>query len=167
MDFCLPELDTTERSEAGVDVPLLTLDNEPLNNFKGAPVILTLLGADSAAYRRAARNQARSVMKRNQANAKANREVSDADLDAADADALAIIVACTTGWRGVIDSKGKPVPFNEQAATAFYRQFPPAREQADRAIVDRARFTKPSLEGSSSLDAGTSSGAAQLETAPV
>ncbi len=152
-DFCIPELDTTTLAEEGVAVALKTLAGAPLLNAKKDAVGLILYGADSSQYRKAARKQARSAMARAKAR-KDEAEVTDEALDQAEADSLAVIVACTKGWFGVLDSKGKAIPFTPEGCAEFYRRFPPAKEQADAAIVDRARFMKASSGGSSNMPDG-------------
>lgn len=144
MDFNLPGIDTTELAAKGVPVALKRVDGSPLLNALGEPVKLVLLGMDSPAYTKASRELARKRVERAQQGGKS---INDDALDAAEQDAVDLLVACTTGWEGVLDSKDKPVPFTTEAVRTFYQRFRPAREQADGAIVDRTRFIKPSSEG--------------------
>jgi hypothetical protein len=143
MDIALPAVDTRTLAEQGVKVPVLDLTGNPLLNAKGEPVSLFLLGSDSKQYRSASRALARNRLKRAQTN-KSKGAVSDDQLDAADADEVELIVQCTVGWEGIIDSKAKPVDYTPEGARWLYTTYPVIREQADKAIVDRARFTTPS-----------------------
>ena len=143
MDFRLDGIDTSAAQE-GVDIPLKRIDGTPLLNAKGKPVTLRLIGADSPEYRRIARRHARSRIDRSKKAKGGNIEITDELLDALENEDLELVVACTKGWDGVLDSKDKPVPFTAEAATAFYRMFPIAFEQANAAIVDRANFIKAS-----------------------
>lgn len=145
MDFQLDAIDTVTLAEDGVYIPLKRLDGEPLLNAKGEPVQLRLHGSDSEAYRKASRALARKRMERAQARKKLET-VTDADLEAAAAEDLDMIVACTSGWKGILDSNQKPIPFSPEGARELYTRFPVAREQADTAIMDRARFTKGSSD---------------------
>jgi hypothetical protein len=142
MDFKLDAIDTSAATE-GVDIPLKRLDGTPLLNAVGDPVSLRLIGADSPEYRRLSRKFARNRIERSK-KAKGDAVFSDPVLDEIEKEDFELVVACTKGWTGVIDSKDKPVPFSEEAALAFYRMFPVAFEQANTAIVDRANFIKAS-----------------------
>lgn len=143
MDFGFDnELDTVTRANTGVAVPLLNLDGSPLLNVKKEPVSLTLNGSDGEAYRKASRDLARKRVERSQKLQGAT--VPDDQLDAAQDDQLDLLVACTVGWSGVVDSKGEPVKATPAAVKEFYTRYPVVREQADRAIMDRALFIKAS-----------------------
>lgn len=142
MDFKLDAIDTSAAIE-GVDIPLKRVDGEPLLNALGKPVTLRLIGSDSPEYRRLTRKHARARIERSK-KTKGDAVLDDAILDAMEGEDLELIIACTKGWDGVLDSKDKPVPFSPEAAGELYRRFPLAREQADRAIVDRAHFIKAS-----------------------
>lgn len=144
-DFNLPEIDVVEAANAGIEFSLERLDGEPLLNAKKEAVTLTVLGTDSETYRKASRKLAKARVDR--ASKKGQRLGADEALDLLDAENVDLLVACTTNWSGVLDSKDKPVPFTEASCRAFYLKFPPAREQADRVISDRTRFIKPLSEG--------------------
>lgn len=142
-DFQLDDLDTTTVADKGIAVPLTKVDGvTPLLNANKEPVELILHGQDSKTYRDASRAGARARLERSQSNKV--QPGSDASLDLLDEDLVTLLASCTSGWNGVLDSKGKPVPFNREACAEFYRRFPSAREQADRAIMTRALFTKAS-----------------------
>jgi hypothetical protein len=141
-DTALDTLDTTTLADEGAAVPLRLLNGQPALNVKKEPVELILYGADGENYRKASRVMARKRVERTQANN--GGAIPDEQLDAANDDALDLIVACTKGWRGVLDAKGDQLKFTTDLAKEFYRRFPYAREQADAAIVDRTRFTKAS-----------------------
>lgn len=142
MDFNLPEIDTSA-AETGVEVALKRIDGEPLLNAKKEPVTLTLIGADSKLYRKIVRKHARARVERTK-KLKGEPQEDDTLIEEIEAEDLELIVACTLGWSGILDSKNAPVKFSKKAAEAFYTQMPIAKEQADRAIVDRAHFIKAS-----------------------
>jgi hypothetical protein len=142
MDFQLDALDTVTLAEEGVKVPLKTLGGEPLLNGLKEPCGLILYGSDSEVYRKAARASARNRIERTTKNT--GDSVTDEQLDAAEADGLNLIVACTKGWFGILNSKGEAIKFSPDGARELYRRYPPAKEQADAAIVNRALFTKAS-----------------------
>jgi hypothetical protein len=142
MDFKLDAIDTSSSSE-GADIALKRLDGEPLLNAKGDAVSLRLIGADSPEYRRIARKHARARIDRSK-KMKGQVTLSDDLLEELEGEDLELVVACTKGWSGIIDSKDKPVPFSPEAAREFYKMFPIAFEQANAAIVDRANFIRAS-----------------------
>lgn len=142
MDFALGAIDTREKAEQGVEVPLVRLDGEPLLNNLKQPVSLTVLGSDSRAYRTANRHLQRQRLER--AQKARGKLATDEQLDEAEKEDIELLVAITTGWSGVLDSKDKPVPFSKEAVRELYTRYPVAREQADNAALDRTRFTQPS-----------------------
>jgi hypothetical protein len=142
MDFALSALDTVTKAEEGINVPLLNLDGTPLPNANKDPQGLTLLGGDSKQYRAASRNLQRSRLERMQ---KSRGKLStDEELDAATAEDIELLVAVTTGWFGILDSKGKEIPFSKEGVRELYTRYPVVREQAENAVLDRTRFTQPS-----------------------
>lgn len=142
-DFQLDDLDTVTVADTGVTVALTKVDGiTPLLNAEGQPVELVLHGSDSKIYRDASRAMARSRMERAQANKV--QLGSDASLDMLEADQIEMLARCTSGWNGVLDSKGKAIPFSKQGVIDLYGRYPPAREQAEKAIMNRALFTKGS-----------------------
>jgi len=142
-DFALDDLDTIAQAEAGVTIGLLKLDDvSPVLNAKGKQIELIIHGSDSKIFRDAARAVARRQVERS--NSKKVAPGSDAAFDASEDDRITSLVACTAGWNNLLDSKGQPVPFNAKTAKEFYQRFPAARDQADKAIWNRALFIRAS-----------------------
>jgi len=145
-DFNLPDIDTRPLAETGIDLPLKRLDGTPLLNALKKPVTVHIFGSDSVTYRKASRALSRSRIDRAQKMQGAQVQDPDSIADANDAEAIEMLVKCTTGWSGVLDSKDKEVPFSAAAAKVFYEQFPAGRDQVDMAIVDRTLFITASSE---------------------
>lgn len=142
-DFALDALDTIAQAEAGVTVGLLKLDEiSPVLNANGKQIELIVHGSDSKIFRDAARMIARRQVERS--NSKKVAPGSDAAFDASEEDRIDSLVACTSGWNHLLDVKGQPVPFNAKTCKEFYTKFPAARDQADKAVWNRALFIKAS-----------------------
>lgn len=130
--FCLPEFDTVSAADTGATLTLTREDNGAVaRDASGNPLTLTLLGADSAQYRKA---QQKNLNRR---LAKRSVKVTAEELDA---EALDILAASTVAWSGFNDGDGQPVPCNPANALVLYKTYPAIREQADRFISDRANF---------------------------
>jgi hypothetical protein len=143
LDIAFPSIDTVTAAEAGVEVPMKNLDGiTPLLNANKEPVFISLLGGDSKQYRAA--NRAMQRTKLEQAQRNRGQLATDEQLDEAQAEEIKLLAQMTTGWRGVIDSKGKEVPFTYEGAIFVYTRFPVIREQVDAAIVNRTHFIRPS-----------------------
>lgn len=142
MDFALSEIDTKPGAQSGTAVALLKLDGTPLTNAKQEPVTLTLLGADSDTYRRLSRELGRKRIVRMQKNR--GGAATDEELDLQEKEDIQLLASATLAWSGILDSKKADIPFNRENAIDLYTKFPVAREQAERAIIDRTRFIQPS-----------------------
>lgn len=143
MKFDLDAIDTKTLADEGVDMVVKKIgSDEPLLARNNKPVTLTLLGPDSDVYREQTRAQVRKRLLRT--TNKPGGGFSELDLLEADGDALDLMVACTVGWKNVLDTDGKPVEFSRDAVRALYTGYPVVREQADAFIVDRTRFIKAS-----------------------
>lgn len=92
---------------------------------------ITVVGADSDLFRSEQNKQKRR-------NAlEINRTKSTVQsMMRAESDAIDLIVVATTGWRG----KDAMAPYSPQEASRIYTEFSQIREQADRALNDRASF---------------------------
>ncbi|NAZ37147.1 hypothetical protein [Rubellimicrobium sp. CFH 75288] len=137
LDFDLPGLDTKTLSEQGVPMPVLDPAGRPALDRQGRPITITLLGPDSDRYRAAARAQLRRRIQRASAG-------QEPDFAEEEAEIIAILADCTLGWEGVCTPDGEPIPCTVAAAAEIYRRYPLIRDQADRFIGDRTRFTKAS-----------------------
>jgi hypothetical protein len=139
VDFNLPGMDTRTLSESGVDMQVKSLKGDILKDKDGNPVTLHLLGPDSDKYRAMTRAQVRKRFSR-MSTADAGKDTFAED----EADALAILVACTVGWSGINTTKGEPIPCDADTVRALYTNFPAIRDQADVFMATRANFTKAS-----------------------
>lgn len=145
MDF--RALDYKMNAERGASVPL-THDGEAVMDPAGKPMLITVQGRDSAAFRRASLERMRD---------RKGDDITAERLDEIEADAAAILAACTTGWSWMFDpasfdaatrddgtldeSKVKALPFSRDNAEMIYARFPAFREQVDAFLVDRGNFT--------------------------
>lgn len=136
--FDLDVIDTKTRSEAGVYMAVKALDGTPLLNSSGTPVEIMVKGPDSADYTRLLRTQIKKRMARSGIPTE-DQSVED------EADLVELLVACTMGWKGVLEKgKKEPVPFTADACRQLYQSFPVIRDQVDSFIASRANFTPAS-----------------------
>lgn len=137
MQFDFAQIDTKTLAETGVEMPVRLLDGKPLIARTGEPVSITLLGSDSNQYRALTRAQ---VRKRMEQLAGGNRTLTDADMDENDREVLDVLVACTVGWKAVLDTSGTPIPFDADNVRKLYVAYPVVREQVEAFISNRANF---------------------------
>ncbi|CDH43851.1 hypothetical protein [Candidatus Contendibacter odensensis] len=130
--FNLPDFDTVSASDAGATLTLVREDNGAIARDKdGNPITLTVLGSDSAQYRKA---QQKNLNRR---LAKRTVKVTAEELEA---EALDILASATVAWSGFFDGIGDPIPCTPGNALDLYKSYPSIREQADRFVSDRANF---------------------------
>lgn len=142
MDFALDGIDTKTLSEAGVNVVIKMINSkEPLKAANGEVVSIKVLGPDSGKYRTLSRAQIRKRLVR---RAEGQTEVTDADMDEGDRDAMEILAGCTVGWTGVLDKAGKPIPCTFENALKLFEGYPVVREQVDLFISERSNFLQAS-----------------------
>ena len=92
---------------------------------------ISVVGVDSDAYREKQNEQKR----RNIANINRTRSLA-IGLGNAESDAIELLAASTTGWRGT----EAIAPYSHAEALRIYTDFPQVREQVDRAVGERANF---------------------------
>lgn len=102
--------------------------DEPLENDKGEPMLIGIVGTDSQTYRKLIRKLNEEKLK---------RRSKSVDLDKAEQEALDILVGCTTSFEN-IQVAGKAIKVDE--AESLYREYRWIKEQVDRAIGDRSNF---------------------------
>lgn len=144
MQFDLAQVDTRTLAETGVPMPVKGLDGKPLIARNGDPVSISVLGSDSTKYRTLTRAQVRKRME-SMAGGKPT-ELTEAEVDETDRDVIDVLVACTVGWIGVLDTEGSPIPFNEDNVRKLYAAYPVIREQVDVFISNRANFIQASSQ---------------------
>lgn len=133
----LAALDIEKGAETGARLELM----HPTTNAPTGAWI-TLLGADSEAYRERQRALQR---KRFDRMAKQRRmAISPEELEA---EGLDLLVASTTGWGG-LEQAGVPIPFSPGAARELYAKRRWIREQVEEFIGDRANFLPRSAAAS-------------------
>ena len=125
-------------AEKGATMELLhPVDNDVLTteeNGKGEPITISLLGSDSKAFK----NKSRELARRRVAKYQKSRNKS-VDHTVSDEEASELLVACTTGWSGIVVD-GEQVEFSEEAAMDLYCKNSWIREQVDAFVGDRASF---------------------------
>lgn len=120
-------LNTVEAAEKGFELEL----EHPVN---GTPldVFITVLGVDSAEYKKAQHATSNRFLK------KKKMKLTSEEFDA---NALETLVACTTGWRNMV-YEGEELPFTKNNVKMLYTKVPWIREQVDEAIADRSNFLR-------------------------
>lgn len=142
MDFDFAQIDTRKHSEQGMPLTIRKPDGTVLHDKDGKPVSIMLLGPDSSKYRQVTRD---SVRKRLAQRASGNAaQVSDADIEEAERDAIELLVACTVSWLGVYTPQGEAIPCTPDNARALFVAYPVVREQAEAFIANRVHFTPAS-----------------------
>jgi hypothetical protein len=142
MQFDLAQIDTKTLAESGAPMPVKSLDGKPLIARNGDPVVIRVLGADSTKYRSLTRAQMRKRMEA----AANNKQDAVADVDETDREVIEILVACTVGWSGVLNTEGTPIPFTEENVRKLYAAYPVIRDQVDVFISNRANFIQASSQ---------------------
>jgi len=145
MQFDLAQVDTKTLADSGVDMPVKTLEGQPLLARNGEGIAITVLGSDSNKYRALTRAQVRKRMEQ-MAGGK-TPVMTEADMDETDRDVLDILVACTVGWKNVLNTAGEPIQFTEENVRKLYANYPVIREQVEAFISNRTNFIQPSSQG--------------------
>lgn len=126
----LSTLDTTSAAETGATLIVRhPVTGEDLKGEDGNPMTLTLLGADSGAFKRAVSDS----MKSN----KGRKDLSIADAERSTVDMLARV---TTGMSDNWTWDKEPFPFSKENIKRLYTERPWMREQVDAFIADRSNF---------------------------
>lgn len=113
-----PEL-TVEKDKKGKAVRSYYADTD---------IRITVLGADSKAYRKAFTAEIRR-----------GKDEAEADVDESNA---RVYSKCITGWEG-IEENGKPVKFSEDAAFDLLNRYRWITDQVAEAVEKRANFMTP------------------------
>lgn len=126
----LSKLDTTKRSNAGMEVKIVTPDTGQDTGIR-----ISMLGRDSDLYRKTLHEQNRKRAQRTR-NVR-NYIITSEEIER---DAIDLLAHCATGWTG-IEENGAAVSFSVDAARDLFTRFPTIREQVDAEVHDRANFT--------------------------
>lgn len=134
----LAKFDLAANAEQGATVHLRNpLTNEPLM-LDGEPVTISVLGADSGAFRTAQDAARHALLTTGLAGNEITRGTA-AYREAVEEQASNVLAAVTTGWER-IKVDGEMWTFNEEAARHLYDRFEWIRQQIDEAVNDRRRF---------------------------
>lgn len=130
----LAALDTTELSNEGVWKPILRPDTREETGME-----VLVLGADSAAYRKAERaNQVKRLQGRGAVTAQAIVEMEDSR--------VAVYAACLKDWRSpegkTIPYKGDDLSCTQENAIRLLTEQPWIREQVVMYVENRVNFMK-------------------------
>lgn len=133
----LADFDTSKGAEQGFELTIADLKS-------GAPTTMkiTVLGADSDAYRERQRQFQRARVERMNKSRRMNITP-----DEIEAEALELLVEVTTGWSG-FRLNGADLPFNRDNVRMVYKRFGWIREQVDQAVGDRGNFLPRSASSS-------------------
>ena len=143
LGFSLDTIDTRGGADEGAEIEIIAPDGT------GTGFFLTLLGEDSKAYKAVQEtNRKRVWAAAMRGTAMASPKVED-QIARSDEMALDLLVACTKGWRtsdgGPVLLHGNILEFDEFNVRLLYTEGSPIiREQAERAIKDRANFMQRS-----------------------
>ncbi len=130
----LSALDTRKAADEGAKLHLRhPVEDTPLTKDDGSPITITLVGSDSATFKRAMQVQADRRLKSNNRRAISMQSIED--------DAVDLLSAATVGWDGIVVD-GKELPFSNENAKTLYERFPWIREQVNSFIGERANFLK-------------------------
>lgn len=133
----LASLSAKAACESGYELELLhPATREPLGVF------ISVVGSEAEAFQGYVRKRANDRLRKQFANQrKAVEEIPT--VEQAEKDAIALLAACTTGWRTgdtpTITHGGKPLEFNDVNARFIYAERW-IREQVDEAIGDLGNF---------------------------
>jgi len=123
MDFT--KLNATEYANKGADLQVLhPATNEPLDG-----VIITLLGEDSAEYKKRI-----AEARRKMSTSKKRFSIADAE-----AEAMENRIAVTVGWEGISEA-GKELECTPENVRYMYEKYGWLVEQVDKFVMDRANF---------------------------
>lgn len=133
--FDLSSLDTVKACNAGAEIELLhPVTKRPLGMF------ISILGKDSDAFNSYVEHSTDEDFRKAFQAQRKNKTPEPKYLAERKAESVALMVACTTGFRNVVFNG--PVTFSEANATKLYTELPWVKEQVDAAIVDYENFIK-------------------------
>lgn len=135
----LNKLDASKNMETGVDMILKHPETlEDLENDKGKKMTLTVVGTESTSRKKALRQQARELAAKRRGKRKPEN-VTDEELDKAEASALELIVCCISGWKNILID-GEDVKYSAEAARELLTRFPWIRDQVEEFVNDLGNF---------------------------
>jgi hypothetical protein len=150
-DFDLAALDTSEASDKGAEIEWKhPINGKPLGIFVG------VLGKHSQVFKEIVRDRANKRVQKEAFAARRNKHLDPRTAEQVEAEAIELLVACTTHWFTVkrddkgneisrvetIRFKGEDLAHNVPNATRVLTGLIWAREQTDAAIGDLENFIK-------------------------
>jgi len=117
-----------------------TFDVEILEAGRPTGALITVLGIDSDAYRKAADDQARELRKRMQRAGRIDVTSFMADPEIQRQERAKLLAACTVRWNDKVCENGTPLPCTRFNAERLYLEVPEVADQVDVAINDRRNF---------------------------
>jgi hypothetical protein len=127
-DFNAFAFDYRAKFDAGADYTVRDPWGNPAK-VADAPVTVRLAGEESARFK----NVVRELRRQNADKVLDDDERADV--------ALAIVVACSIGWNGVLDADGKPLELTPESAREFWdRVWPYNGGQVAEFIREKANF---------------------------
>lgn len=134
----LASLSAKDASEKGYELELRhPVSREPLGVF------ITIVGAESETARNYLRKKANAKLRQEFENQRKGRDEEPPTVEQAEAEAVSLLAACTTGWRtgdaSTVTHGGKALEFNESNARFLYGERW-IRSQVDVAWSDLGNF---------------------------
>jgi hypothetical protein len=130
----LAAFDTTAACDRGFELELVNpITKEPLGSF------ITVVGKDSTAFTEHTRRVSNATLRRQFERQRKGKDGEPVTIEKIEAEAIDLLVACTTGWRNISYNK-EPLPFSEENARKLYTEQKWVRAQVDEAIGDLENF---------------------------
>lgn len=101
-----------------------------------------VLGKDSATFKEHVRKRANERLRKQAMQSRRGKDNEVPTIEAIEAEAIDLLVACTTGVFGDLQVDGAPVSYSPDNVRSLYARFSWAREQVDEAIGDLENFIK-------------------------
>lgn len=135
--FDLSSLDTAAACDNPFKLELVhPVSKEPL----GCGVMV--VGKDSATFKGHVRKKANERLRKQAMHSRRGKDTEIPTIEQIEAEAIDLLVACTTGFWGDLVVDNEPLAFSPDNARRLYERFGWAREQVDEAVGDVENFIK-------------------------
>ena len=127
---------TATACDTGYEFELLfPVSGDPTGAF------ITVVGKEGAAFQKFIRDRGNAKLREELALQRRGKEVPAITVEQIERDAIELLIACTVGWRGLVDENGEELAFTHENAAKLYsmRDY---RMQVDEAIGDLGNFMK-------------------------
>lgn len=132
----LSSIDTVAACNTGAEFQL----KHPTTDDK-LGVFITVVGKDSDIFREFQRKTFNRYMRDEALAKKKGKDVKIRSAEDLEDDSLDLLVACTLGWRNMVDA-GQEVSFSPDEARRIYKKYPWIRDQVNEAVGDLELFMK-------------------------